>query len=45
MAQSNNNKAPPILTDDVDYEKWKKELKFEEKQAPAFFFTFNRTSP
>ena len=27
LAQSNNYKAPPILTDDVDYEKWKKEIK------------------
>ena len=27
MAQSNNYKALSILTDDVDYEKWKKEIK------------------
>ena len=27
MVQSNNYKVPPILTDDVDYEKWKKEIK------------------
>ena len=28
MEQSNNYKAPPILTDTVDYEKWEKEIKF-----------------
>ena len=47
MAQSNNYKAPPILTDDVDYEKWKKEIKTwwmftsleKKKQAPAIFLT------
>ena len=47
MAQSNNYKAPPILTDDVDYEKWKKEIKTwwmftsleKKKQAPAIFST------
>ena len=47
MAQSNNYKAPPILTDDVDYEKWKKEIKIwwmftsleKKKQAPAIFLT------
>ena len=45
MVQSNNYKVPPILTDDVDYEKWKKEIKIwqmftsleKKKQAPAIF--------
>ena len=27
MAQSNNYNTPPISTDDVDYEEWKKEIK------------------
>ena len=47
MAQTNNYKAPPILTDDVDYEKWKKEIKIwrmfvsleKKEQAPALFLT------
>ena len=46
MAQSNNYKAPPILTDGVDYENEKRALKFGEclllwkkKQAPAIFLT------
>ena len=47
MAQSNNYKAPPILTEGVDYEKWKKEVKIwqtfnsleKKKQAPAIFLT------
>ena len=30
MAQSNNYKAPPILTDGVDYENEKRALKFGE---------------
>ena len=45
MAQSNNYKAPPILTDHVDYEKWKKEIKIwwmfaslEEKNRRFQFF-------
>ena len=45
MMKSNNYKVPPILTDDVDYEKWKKEIKIwqmfisleKKKQAPAIF--------
>ena len=47
MAQSNNYKAPPILTDHVDYEKWKKEIKIwrmfasleEKRQALPIFLT------
>ena len=42
MAQSNNYKVTPILTDDVDYEKWKMEIKmffFGKKPAPAIFKT------
>ena len=31
MAQINNYKAPPKLTDDVDYENWKKKKKKEKK--------------
>ena len=43
MAQSNNYKSPPVLTD-VCYEKWKKESKIWRmftsfKQAPAIFKT------
>ena len=53
IAQSNNYKAPPILTDGVDYEKWKKEIKIwrmlssleKKNQAPSIFFNSDRTIP
>ena len=45
MAQGNNYKAPPTLTDNLYYEKWKREIKIwimfssleKKKQAPAIF--------
>ena len=45
MVQSDNCKAPPILTDYGDYENWKKEIKIwrmftsleKKKQAPGIF--------
>ena len=37
MAQSNNFKAPPVLTDDVDYKKWKQEIELWQKQVPVTF--------
>ena len=47
MTQCNNYKALPILTNDVDYEKWRKETKIwrmftslkKKKQTPAIFST------
>ena len=47
MAQSNNYNTPPILTDDVDYEEWKKKIKIwrmftsleKKNQAPPIFLT------
>ena len=47
MTQCNNYKALPILTNDVDYEKWRKETKTwrmftslkKKKQTPAIFST------
>ena len=32
MAQINNYKAPPKLTDDVDYENWKEKKRKEKKK-------------
>ena len=32
MAQINNYKAPPKLTDDVDYENWKEKKKKKKKE-------------
>ena len=51
MAQS-NYKVPPILTTDTDYEIWEKEIEIwrlftssdKNKQVPAIFFEFNRSS-
>ena len=45
MVQSNNYRAPPLLTDDADYEKWKQEIKIwqmltsleKKKQTSAIF--------